>query len=104
MPIEGSIDRTVVRAGKLVDVDAGELLSDRAILIRGDRIEDIVAADDAPPGAREFDLSDSTVLPGLIDCHAHMIGELESGHLPVGSVIRAAQVSRFGRTTSIRIS
>jgi imidazolonepropionase-like amidohydrolase len=95
MPIEGSIDRTVIRAGKLVDVDAGELLSDRAILIRGDRIEDIVAAEDAPPGAREFDLSDSTVLPGLIDCHAHMIGELESGHGYAALVMRSGAQEAF---------
>jgi imidazolonepropionase-like amidohydrolase len=95
MPIEGSIDRTVLRAGKLLDVEAGELLSDRAILIRGDRIEDVVAAEDAPPGAREFDLSGSTVLPGLIDCHAHMVGELESGHGYARLVMRSGAQEAF---------
>ena len=28
----------------------------------------------------DVDLSNHTVLPGLIDCHAHLIGEVESGH------------------------
>ncbi|MDP9330659.1 MAG: amidohydrolase family protein [Actinomycetota bacterium] len=102
MPIEGSIDRTVVRAGKLLDVEAGELLSDRAILIRGDRIEDIVAAEDAPPGAREFDLSDSTVLPGLIDCHAHMIGEVESGHGYARLVMRSGAQEAFSGVHNAR--
>ena len=30
-------------------------------------------------GARTIDLSERTVLPGLIDCHAHLIGEMDEG-------------------------
>ena len=48
-------------------------------MIDGDRIADVVAADEAPRGASEIDLSDRTVLPGLLDCHAHLIGELDDG-------------------------
>ena len=40
--------------------------------------EDVVPAGDAPAGAT-VDLSARTVLPGLIDCHAHLIGELDDG-------------------------
>ncbi len=80
----------VVRAGRLVDVESGEVLSDRAVVVRGDRIESVVAADAAPSGvATTIDLSGSTVLPGLIDCHAHMIGEVESGHGYAGLVTRS---------------
>ena len=85
-----SDDPIVVRAGRLVDVESGEVLSDRAIVVRGDRIESVVAADAAPSGvATTIDLSGSTVLPGLIDCHAHMIGEVESGHGYAGLVTRS---------------
>ncbi len=69
----------VVLAGRLVDAAAGEVLTDRALVIRGDRIEDVVPASAAPAGADTIDLSTRTVLPGLIDCHAHLIGELDSG-------------------------
>jgi imidazolonepropionase-like amidohydrolase len=82
-----SEELTVVRAGRLVDVD--EIRRAQAIFIRGDRI-DSVSPDrsDYPPEARVVDLSSACVLPGLIDCHAHLIGEVESGHGYAGLVQR----------------
>jgi imidazolonepropionase-like amidohydrolase len=51
------------------------------IAIRGDRIESVEPdVGTYPDAALHLDLSRHTVLPGLIDCHAHMIGEVESGH------------------------
>jgi imidazolonepropionase-like amidohydrolase len=69
----------VVLAGRLVDPVAGDVLRDRALLIRDGRVHEVVAAADALSSAETIDLSDRTVLPGLIDCHAHLIGELDSG-------------------------
>ena len=66
-----------IRAGRLVDVERGEVRRDQLIVVRGDRIEAIQPGSTRPPGgARVIDLSRYTVLPGLIDCHAHMIGDL----------------------------
>jgi imidazolonepropionase-like amidohydrolase len=87
---------TVVRAGSLVDVEAGEALTDRVVVIRGDRVESVMPSTDAPADADNVvDLSGSTVLPGLIDCHAHMIGELESGHGYAALVMRTAAQEAF---------
>ena len=72
-----SEDLTRIRAGWLVDVAAGEVLRDRVITVRGDLIGSVDDDDGTPV---ELDLSDHTVLPGLIDCHAHLIGEIEGGH------------------------
>jgi imidazolonepropionase-like amidohydrolase len=69
----------VVLAGRLVDVVAGDVLRDRAIVLADERIEEIVPADRAPSAVRTIDLSARTVLPGLIDCHSHLIGELDEG-------------------------
>jgi len=69
----------VVLAGRLIDPVAGEALRDRALLIRDGRVHDVVATADAPTSPETIDLSGRTVLPGLIDCHAHLIGELDSG-------------------------
>lgn len=70
----------MVRAGRLVDTVAGEVLRARAIAIRGDRIES-VGPDKGryPDDARLIDLSEHTVSPGLVDCHAHLVGEYEAG-------------------------
>ena len=80
-----SDDLTRIRAGWLVDVVAGEVLRDRVVTIRGDRIES-VGDDDGTPV--ELDLSHHTVLPGLIDCHSHLIGEIEGGHGYAALVLR----------------
>jgi len=68
-----------IRAGRLVDVESGEVRRDQVVLIRGDRITAVQAASaKMPAGAKVIDLSRATVLPGLIDCHTHLIGDAQS--------------------------
>jgi imidazolonepropionase-like amidohydrolase len=63
---------TAVKAGRLVDPDAGTVLSDQVILIRDHKIAEVGKGLAIPPGAKVIDLSAMTVLPGLIDCHTHV--------------------------------
>jgi imidazolonepropionase-like amidohydrolase len=78
----------VIRAGRLVDVVAGEVRTAQLITIRGDRIESVEPETGRYPEG-VIDLSRHTVLPGLIDCHAHLVGEIDSGHGYAGLVQRS---------------
>ncbi|MEO6055243.1 MAG: amidohydrolase family protein [Gemmatimonadales bacterium] len=67
---------TAIRAGILVDVERGEVRRDQVVLVRGERIETVQSASARiPANARVIDLRRYTVVPGLIDCHSHLIGE-----------------------------
>lgn len=67
---------TVIKAGRLVDVAAGKVVTDAVIVIAGERIREVGAAGsvNVPAGAVTIDLGSKTVLPGLIDTHTHVTG------------------------------
>lgn len=64
-----------IKAGKLIDVVNGKVLSNQVILIDSDTIVAVGASISIPPNAEIIDLSNATVLPGLIDCHTHITGQ-----------------------------
>jgi imidazolonepropionase-like amidohydrolase len=80
---------TVIKAGHLVDVDAGVLLADQTIVIRGGKIEAVGKGLAVPAGAEVIDLSSMTVLPGLIDCHTHLADGLH-GTEPLHQIQKSA--------------
>jgi imidazolonepropionase-like amidohydrolase len=68
---------TYIKAGRMVDVIDGRLRSDQVIVVSGDRISAVGSAKDIaiPTGAIVIDLSQKTVLPGLIDMHDHLTSD-----------------------------
>ena len=73
--------RTVVRAGKFLDVRTGKMLTNRAIVVEDGKIISVASDTDAlPEGAKVIDLSDKTVLPGLIDAHTHITFDPKFGY------------------------
>src|SRR4029077_7110861 len=66
------VTRLAIHAGRLLDVRTGQYQTNVYIVVEDDRITAVGAS--APTGVPLIDLSSQTVLPGLTDCHAHILG------------------------------
>jgi imidazolonepropionase-like amidohydrolase len=70
--------RTIaLRAGRLFDSRTGQMLTKQIVVLHGERITDVGAEAQIkiPAGSQVVDLSQATVLPGLIDAHTHMFNQ-----------------------------
>ena len=89
----------LVKTGKLLDVRKGTYIDGAAIWIEGDRIKEVGGLAEvqahAPRDAKLIDLSHATVLPGLIDCHTHLMARFASG--PDGYLLGLATKSQAFR-------
>jgi imidazolonepropionase-like amidohydrolase len=74
------VKRTVIRPGRVLDVRTGDLRSNQAIVIEGEKIVQVQPASEvkAAAGDTTIDLPDATLLPGLIDMHTHLTFDLNS--------------------------
>jgi len=70
----------VVKARKLLDVRKGAYIENAAVWIEGERVKEVGRAAEvlshAPKDVKVIDLGDATVLPGLIDCHTHIMARM----------------------------
>jgi imidazolonepropionase-like amidohydrolase len=73
----------LLKAGRVLDVKTGRYVENAGILIDGDRIKEVgpIASvqKHTPKGASVIDLGSATALPGLIDCHTHLMARIPSG-------------------------
>lgn len=87
----------VVRAGRLLDVEHGRYLLDQAIRIDDGRIVSVSPwGAGARGGARFIDWSAYTVLPGLIDLHTHLVGDISSADVAAPLSSSAARDALIG--------
>lgn len=72
-----------VRAGRLVDPEAGKVLERQVLRVEDGRIAAVTPEGGAalPAGANVIDWSAFTVLPGLIDCHVHLADTEQSNNV-----------------------
>ncbi|HEX8136491.1 MAG TPA: amidohydrolase family protein [Pyrinomonadaceae bacterium] len=69
----------IVYAGRLIDAVTDRVRTNVSVIIENGRIREVQNGKAAIPDAEIIDLSDSTVMPGLIDCHTHLTFQLEKG-------------------------
>ena len=65
-----------LHASRMLDVNSGSIVHDAVILIQDEKITAAGASLKIPAGADIVDLGDATLLPGLIDCHTHLMARM----------------------------
>src|SRR5450432_302150 len=65
--------KIAIRAGHLIDGRSDKVVDNALILIEGDKIVSVASGGDAPAGVEVIDLTQYTVLPGLMDTHTHVL-------------------------------
>jgi imidazolonepropionase-like amidohydrolase len=86
----------ILRAARWLDVAAGQIRAQAVVVVQDGRITSV--GREIPAGARTVDLGDVTLLPGLIDAHTHLTGDLEGDwvtrdvrELPADAALRGAR-------------
>jgi imidazolonepropionase-like amidohydrolase len=111
-PFADATGRLAIMAGALLDVETGATIADRVLHVEDGRITAIAAtADGVPDGVPVVDLSGLTVLPGLIDTHSHLVGEVQTAGVPATTTtgaqdallsVRNARVTLEAGFTTVR--
>ncbi len=90
-------ETVVVRAGRMLDVEHGKYLPDRAIFIEDGRVASVTPwTPTSRSGGRLIDWSAYTVLPGLIDLHTHLVGDISSADVAAPLSSSAARDALMG--------
>ena len=109
---------TAIRAGRLIDGTGQPARENQVIIVRGERIEAVgdAATVAIPDGARVVDMSGRTVMPGIVDAHAHLSirpdirtlrGQLEGMEqhdaMQMARIVRNIRVQLMSGVTSVYV-
>ncbi len=92
-----------VRAGRLIDPRAGTVVPNAVILVENGRVKAVGPSVPIPAGTTIIDLSGYTVLPGLIDCHTHLVGDSSDAD-PVTELKSSAAKRAFESVPNARVT
>ena len=80
-PMASFAQNLYIETGRLLDVQAGQVLTGQCISVAADKITAVAPCGATPAGSERLDWSAYTVLPGLIDLHTHLADASQSADL-----------------------
>ena len=89
-----------IKAGRLLDVKTGKIANNVFISIENHRIKSV--GNEAPTGVRVIDLSNAFVMPGMVDCHAHVLGNLRDFR-PASSLRMSSPMKAIWGARNLRV-
>jgi imidazolonepropionase-like amidohydrolase len=93
-----------VKAGRLIDPKAGQVVTGAVVLIENGLVKAVGPSLAIPAGATVIDLSGLTVLPGLIDCHTHLVGDYVDDADPLSELKTSAAQRAFESIPNAKIT
>jgi imidazolonepropionase-like amidohydrolase len=93
-----------IRAARLIDGRGGAVVAPAVVVVRGNKIESVGTA--VPEGAKVIDLGDSTLMPGLIDAHVHVLlqGDITSAEYDAQLFKESMAYRALRATKALRIA
>lgn len=92
-------ESTALRAARMLDVVNGKIVTDVVVLIENGKISKVGPHLPIPPGVEVIDLGNVTLLPGLIDCHTHLLMDvdIETGNEEINTLLVVSRMSTAKR-------